>query len=107
MIGAARAYADERRWHSSAANRRYGASYQDKALRGQKHNCGVAVLVVGRILRVLMTVGRTMGVMMVVGHIASIVVMRPALVAGAELHVARKGIGEMRVMVSVVDAVDQ
>ncbi len=105
MIGTARAYADKRRRFGFATIRRYRTNDQHKALCREKYDGGIAMLVVGW---AMLVVGRAMRVVMIVGCVARIVVMvRPALVANTKLHVASKRIGEMRVMVRVVDAVHQ
>ena len=100
MIGAARAYAREGprlRFATRGGNR---ANRKDENLRCQKDDADIAMLMAGISAGVIVI--RFPAIMMMV-------MMRPALVviAAAELNVARQRIGEMHMVLSVVDPVHQ
>jgi len=100
MIRTARAYARIGQWLGFAAGRRYRANRKDDALRRQEDDCGIAMLMIGRTVRMVM-VGRGIAIM--------VMVVDPALVMipAAKCHVAGQGIGEMNMVMGVVDAVHQ
>ncbi len=99
MVRAARTYADECRRLAFAARRFHRANCKQKTLRGQENNGGIAMLVIGRTVR-----------MVVVGcRIRIMVVVCPTLVmiTEAKLQITSQRIGEMNVMMGVIDAVHQ
>ena len=99
MVRPARIYADERRRFAFAARHLCGANRKHDALRGQENNGGIAMLVIGRTVRMVM-IGRGIPIM---------VVVRPTLVmiTEAQLHITSQSIGEMNVMMGVIDPVHQ
>ena len=100
MVRAARTYAGKRWRLGFAAGRLYRANRKHEALRGQENNGGIAMLMIGRTVRMVM-VGRGIRIM--------VMVVCPALVmiAGAKLDITGQRIGEMNVMMGVIDAVHQ
>src|SRR4051812_13762391 len=99
MIGAARAYARESprlRFATRGGNR---ANRKDENLRCQKDDAYIAMLMAGSAGVIVI---RFPAIMMVVMMRAALVV-----IATAELDVARQRIGEMHMVMSVVDPVHQ
>jgi hypothetical protein len=101
MIRAAQTYAGERRRFGLASRRLYRANREHDALRSQEDNCGIAMLMVGGTVRVVMVGGRTR-IMMVMVMCLTLV-----MIAGARLDIAGERIGEMNVMLGVIDPVHQ
>jgi len=69
-------------------------------LGSQENNGGIAMLMIGRALRVMM-IGRRIGIMVMV------VRPTPVMIADAKLDITGEGIREMNVMMGVIDAVHQ
>jgi hypothetical protein len=100
MIRTARAYARIGQWLGFAAGRRNRANRKHEALGGQENNSGVAMLMIGWTVRMVM-VGCGIRTMVMVVYAALV------MIAAAKLHVAGQRIGEMNVILRVVDAVHQ
>ena len=103
MVRAARAYAGECRRFAFAARRLYRANRKHDALCREKHDRRVAMLMTGGIMRMVIGNCAAAGIVMVMVVVCPALVMIPA----AKLHVAGQRIGEMNVMLRVVDAVHQ
>jgi hypothetical protein len=101
MVWGARTYAGECRRFGFAARCLYRANRKHDALRGQEDNGGIAMLMIGRTLRVVMVGG---GIRIMV-----MMVVCPTLVmtANTRLDIAGEGIGEVNVMLGVIDTVHQ
>jgi hypothetical protein len=100
VVRAARTYAGKRRQLGFAAGGLYGANHKHKTLRGQENNGGITMLVISRTVRMVM-VGRAIHIMMMV------VCPTLVMIAGANLDITGEGIGEMYVMMGVINAVHQ
>jgi len=100
VVRAAWTYAVKRRQFGFAARGLYRANRKHEAMRGQENNGGIAMLMIGWSIRMMMA-GRIISIM--------VVVVCPTLVmiAPAELDITGQGIGEMQVMMGVIDAVHQ
>ena len=100
MVRAARTYAGKRWQLGFAAGGLYGANCKYEALRGQENNGRITMLVIGWTARMVM-VGRFIPIMVMVMCRALV------MIAGANLDIAGQRIGEMNVMMGVIDAVHQ
>ena len=100
MVRAAWTYAGKRWRLGFAARGLHRANRKHEALCGQENNGGVAMLMIGRSVRMMMA-GRGIPIM--------VVVVCPTLVmiAAAELDITGQSIGEMQVVIGVIDAVHQ
>src|SRR2546430_2764721 len=97
MIRAARTYASERRRLGFAACCRQRANRKHDALRGQENDGGIAMLMIRWSVRVV--VGCGIRAMMMVMHATLF------MISGAKLDIAGERIGEMNMVMGVVDPV--
>ncbi len=100
MVRAARTYAGKRWQLGFAARRLDWANRKYEALRGQENNRGIAMLMIGRAVRMVM-IGRVIPIMVMM------VCRALVMIAGAKLDITGQRIGEMNVMMGVIDAVHQ
>ena len=100
MVRATRTYARERAWLYGATRVREGANRKNEILCRQENDTDIAMLV-ARVGARMVVIGGTAIMMMVVVRAALIVI------AAAELDIARERIGEMDVVMGVIDTVHQ
>jgi hypothetical protein len=100
VVRAAWTYTGKRGRLGLAAGGLHRANRKHETLRGQENNGGIAMLMIGWSIRMMMA-GRIISIM--------VVVVRPTLVmiAAAELDITGQSIGEVQVMMGVIDAVHQ